>query len=236
MFVPVLSSEVVPYQIKGILTFMIALVIFPVISLKGYIVPFSMTDYFLLILKEMLIGIIIGFLLNLIFSAVQLGAQFFSTQIGVGMNEVFDPLAQIEIPVLGYFFNAFAVLVFLAIGAHHMVIHAVFDSYRLMPAVDYLKNSEVIMLQAIRYFSFMFEIALKLSFPILAATTIIVICLALIGKTAPQANVLMLGLPIQFLVGILFLTITMSGFLEVFAKIIQNAVSDTMLLFSAIRN
>ena len=72
-----------------------------------------MLDYGLLVLGEVGIGLLIGFLLNLIFSAFQLAGQFFSLQMGFSASEVFDPLSQVEIPLMGEFLNLIAMLVFL---------------------------------------------------------------------------------------------------------------------------
>ena len=86
--------------------------------------------------QEVLIGLYIGFLVSMMFAAFQLAGQYFAVQIGFGINEVFDPLAQVSIPLIGQLKNLMGLLVFLAINGHHFLIQAVYRSYELAPVLN----------------------------------------------------------------------------------------------------
>ena len=102
---PFYSSGVMPFKMKAIIAFFTTIIIFPVIAGRGYVMPAHMGGYTLLVVQEILIGLYIGFLVAVIFSAFQLAGQFFAVQIGFGINEVLDPLAQVSIPLVGQFKN-----------------------------------------------------------------------------------------------------------------------------------
>ena len=100
-------------------------------------------DYFFLVLGEIAIGLLIGFLLLLIFSAFQLAGQFFSLQMGFGASEVFDPLSQVEIPLMGEFLNLIAMLVFITIsGTGKFLLVGVHESFQHLRAVDLVTHRD----------------------------------------------------------------------------------------------
>src|SRR5512147_2149526 len=109
---PLFSSGSVPQVAKMGICLFTAVVLFPGVQQRGYALPEDFLSYGLLLVGEALIGIIIGFFLTLIYSAFQVAGELFSLQMGFGASEVFDPLAQIEIPILGQFFNLVAMYVF----------------------------------------------------------------------------------------------------------------------------
>ena len=99
---PLFSSSALPQVAKIGFSLFIAAVIFPVVVAEGYVLPNSPLQYLFLLLGEVLIGIIIGFFLVVVYASFQVAGQFFSLQMGFGASQVFDPLAQIEIPLLSF--------------------------------------------------------------------------------------------------------------------------------------
>jgi flagellar biosynthetic protein FliR len=205
---PFFSSGVIPFRIKGLMAFLVTLVIFPVVASKGYTLPGNMGEYALVVVREIAIGIFIGFLVTVIFSAFQLSGQYFAVQIGFGINEVIDPLAQISIPLIGQFKNLIGLLVFLAINGHHFMIKAIYRSYELAPVLRLgSASSEGLLKFLIHSFSGMFVIALKIALPVVATVFLITVSLGILAKAAPQMNILMLGFPFKIAVsfGVLIL-------------------------------
>jgi len=198
---PFFSSGVIPFRIKALITFLISLVIFPVVISKGFSISGGTGEYFLLIMRELTIGLFIGFLVSVIFSAFQLSGQFFAVQIGFGINEVIDPLAQVSIPLIGQFKNLIGLLIFLSIYGHHFMIKAIVRSYELAPIFSIggkASNSFVKFL--IHSFSGMFVIALKIALPVVATIFLITVSMGILAKAAPQMNILMLGFPFKIAV------------------------------------
>jgi len=198
---PFYSSGVIPFRVKAILSFLITLVIFPMIASKGYTLPGGIGEYMLLVLQEVTIGIYLGFLVAVIFSSFQLAGQFFAVQIGFGINEVMDPLAQVSIPLVGQLKNLVGLLVFLYIYGHHFLIKAIYRSYDLVPIINIERGSSFQLLKFIVHsFSGMFLIALKIAFPVVATIVLVTVSMGILAKAAPQMNIMMLGFPFKIAV------------------------------------
>ncbi|HMB19600.1 MAG TPA: flagellar biosynthetic protein FliR [Spirochaetota bacterium] len=198
---PFFSSGVIPLRMKGIVAFLLTLVMFPIVSSMGYEPTTNMGLFAVMVTQEIIIGLFIGFLVAVIFSAFQLAGQFFSVQIGFGINEVIDPLAQVSIPLIGQFKNLIALLLFLAMNGHHVLIQAIYRSYELAPAFSLKGTSSEGFLKFLMYaFSGMFVIALKIALPVVAIIFLITISLGILAKAAPQMNIMMLGFPFKIAV------------------------------------
>jgi flagellar biosynthetic protein FliR len=201
MIAPFFSSAVIPYRMKAVLSFLITLVIFPVIAAKGYEVTGNMGHYYLLVIREVAIGIYLGFLVSIIFSAFQLAGQFFAVQIGFGINEVLDPLGQVSVPLIGQLKNLIGLLVFLSMNGHHLLIDAIYRSYELVPVLNVSREAAGKLFQYLMYsFSGMFVVALKIALPVVGTIFLISVSMGVLAKAAPQMNIMMLGFPFKIIV------------------------------------
>jgi len=201
MSAPLFSSDLAPFRLKTLLAFFISLIVFPILSKNPVKIPGDMGSYGLMILSEVVIGLLIGFLASVIFSAFQLAGQYFSVQIGFGFSEVVDPLAQVSVPIIGQLKNLVGMLVFLYIDGHHFLIRAVVRSFELAPSFNMTESSLLWHLKYISYsFSGMFLIALKIAMPIVATVFLLSVAEGILAKAAPQMNIMMLGFPIKIVV------------------------------------
>ncbi len=198
---PFFSSGIIPFRIKALLSFLVTLVIFPAVASKGYDITGNMGIYYLMIIQEAGIGIYLGFLVSIIFSAFQLAGQFFAVQIGFGMSEVLDPLAQVSIPLVGQLKNLIGLLVFLTINGHHFLLEAIYRSYELAPVLSVQKAASGKLFQYLMHsFSGMFMIALKIALPVVGVIFLISVSMGVLAKAAPQMNIMMLGFPFKIIV------------------------------------
>lgn len=206
---PFFSSDVIPFRIKALLAFMVTLVIFPMITAKGYRIPGDMGGYFLMVMREVAIGLFIGFLVSVIFASFQLAGQYFAVQIGFGINEVLDPVAQVSVPLVGQYKNLIGLLVLLAMNGHHMMIQGVYRSYELAPLLSVDKAYMSAMLKSVVHvFSGMFVVALKISLPVIAIVFLVTVSLGVLAKVAPQMNIMMLGFPFKIAVSFVVMFVT----------------------------
>ncbi|HOQ11647.1 MAG: Flagellar biosynthetic protein FliR [Spirochaetes bacterium ADurb.Bin218] len=225
MVAPFFSSGVIPLRLKAMLSFLITLVVFPVLSATTVKVPGTMGLYYLLVLQEVAIGIFIGFLVSIIFSAFQLSGQYYAAQIGFGINEVYDPLAQVSVPLLGQMKNFIGILVFLFINGHHFLIEAICRSFELAPFFGVSKAATGGFLKYIVYaFSGMFIVALKIALPIVAVSFLISVSMGVLAKAAPQMNIMMLGFPFQIFGAFLLLIITTPMVIKIMQVAIERSI------------
>lgn len=208
MMAPFFSSDVIPFRIKAIISFLITLVIFPVVAAKGYHIPNDMGAYFLLVLQEVSIGLFLGFLVSVIFAAFQLSGQYLAVQVGFGINEVLDPIGQVSVPLEGQFKNLIGLLVLLAMNGHHFLIQGVYRSYELAPIMSVNKVFLGGLLKYMLYtFTGMFVVALKIALPVVAVVFLVEVSLGVLARVAPQMNILMLGFPFKIVVSFVVMVV-----------------------------
>jgi flagellar biosynthetic protein FliR len=232
---PLLSSESIPQMAKIGLAFCVSFLVFPWVMEAGYPIPEFGLEYLLLAAGEALIGIVLGFFLMLIYSAFQLAGQFYSLQMGFGASEVFDPLAQIEIPVMGQFLNLIAMLIFLTVGGFQKIFFTgVYRSFQAARAVDLVIHRDNILQMVLSCMARLFEQSLVISFPILGILFLISVTTGLFGKAAPQMNLLTMGFPISIGTAFIILFLSLDILVEVFSAVIDYSFGELLRFLSAI--
>jgi flagellar biosynthetic protein FliR len=187
--------------------------------------PFSLR-FLLLIIGEGIIGIITGFFLTIIFSAFSTAGQFFSLQMGFGASETFDPLSQIENPLMGQYLNLVAMLVFLTLdGFHRLFLGGFWRSVQSLNVVSLAAGREHAVTMLTSGLSRLFLDAMVISLPILGTLFLTSLATGLISKAAPQINILSEGFPISISVAFLLILATMTPMIEAFARVVDSGFS-----------
>lgn len=187
-----------------------------IIEINGYLL------YAFYIIKEFIVGLVIGFVAYALFTSIYIAGQIIDMQIGFGMVNVFDPVTNIQVPITANLYYMVAMLIFLATNGHHLLIKALYQSFKLVPIASAgmgpnMKDN------IIEVFQQMFSIGFKIAAPIVAAILIADVVLGIISKTIPQMNVFVLGMPLKILVGIILIMITIPAFIY-----IVNMITDKM--------
>ncbi len=218
---PLLSTQNIPSIARVSLCLMVSILIMDGVD---YPIPDSWLAFALMLAGEAMIGIIIGLYMVIIFSAFQTAGQFFSLQMGFGASQVFDPMAQVSLPLMGQFFNLLAMLVFISGSGFQRIFQiGVFQSFRAFRAVDLAGLQEDLASFMLSGLIRLFGQALVIALPVVGTLFLISITMGLLAKAAPQMNLLMLGFPIN--IGVAFLMIYMATPLIVhaFAAVIDGA-------------
>jgi flagellar biosynthetic protein FliR len=223
---PLISSDSIPQVAKVALAGFAAFAVFPQaapIELPEEV--FNLT-YLLLVIGEAFIGIIIGFYLTIIYSAFSSAGQFFSLQMGFGASETYDPLAQIENPLMGQYLNLIGMLVFLSVDGFQQLFLGGFQrSVQSFNVLTLITAKEGIMTMLLKGLSQLFVDALVISMPILGTLFLVSLAMGLISKAAPQMNLLTEGFPISITVAFILIMATMPFLVEAFAYVINNGFS-----------
>lgn len=171
----------------------------------------SLIDFSIIVFKEFLVGVIIGFVSYMVFAAMFVAGQMIDAQIGFGMVNVLDPQSNIQVPLVGNFLYIFAILVFLLVDGHHILFSSLVKSYNVVPINSFLLTESLVN-NLVTVFVETFSIALKIGFPIIAAVLISEVALGILSRTVPQMNVFIVGLPMKIALGLLALLLIMPGF------------------------
>ncbi len=235
MTTPILSSPSVPAVVRNALALMITIVIFP--FAKEYIVPDDGIAFLFVAAGEVALGIITGFFITLIFSVFQLSGQMFAVQMGFGASQVFDPMAQVQIPVIGQLFNFVALFIFITTGAFQKIfIIGIVRSIEFVKATDLFVQQEFLLDRAITAFSLLFSQALVIAFPILGTLILLSVTMGLLAKASPQMNLMMVGFPIQISIGFIMIIIALPNLINKFNILLDNNFLFIAEIFSKVAN
>lgn len=169
-------------------------------------------NYFLLIIKEVMVGIGIGLIAMLILYAVQVAGGFIDFQMGFAIANVVDPQTGSQTPLLGQFFYIFALLFLLSVDGHLLLLDGIFSSYTIIP-VDQLFlpfSDGQVAKHVTQSFVKMFIIAFQMSIPVVASLFLVDVALGFIARTVPQVNVFVVGLPLKIFVSFVVLLVSFS--------------------------
>ena len=228
---PLLSGDGVPQTAKVGLAGFAAVCVFPTVKAAGYAIPDDGASYALLLVGEALIGLVMGFFLSTLYSAFQAAGQLFSLQIGFGAMETFDPLAQVELPLMGQFLNLIAMFTFLVTdGFQRLFMVGVEGSFSAIRAIDLVARRNDMILFLSKAVGALILQSLILALPILGTLFVMTIALGLLSKAAPQMNLLTEGFPITLTASWLILIATMPFLIEAFSRMIDGGFTGIGVL------
>lgn len=219
---PIFSSRGVPNTFKIGLSGIIAVLVL-LIQGAEQVIPNDL-GYVLIVIREVLIGLLLGFTAQLIFYVIQIAGSFIDIQIGFGIANVVDPMTGASAPILGNFKYIIAMLLFLTINGHHYLIDGIIRSYNWVPLSNNLfqeiyngKVSEFL----ITTFTQSFALAFQMAAPLVVALFVTDVALGFLARTAPQFNVFVIGIPLKIIVGLVVLLLLISSFVFAFQHLFE---------------
>jgi flagellar biosynthetic protein FliR len=211
MFFPILGSPQVPGRIKIGLILFVSIAVFPIVRATPMHDPKSLFELVVNLFSEITIGLAVAYSARLMFTAVQIAGTVVDFQMGFGVVNVIDPQTETQVSVTAQFQNIIAILFFLALDAHHIIIGAIVESFFLINPFQINFSTftpEIILL----LFKATFVTAVKIAAPIMAILFFISVGLGLVARTVPQMNVFIVGFPLQIGVGLLMVGLSISFF------------------------
>lgn len=224
---PVFSNRVIPRQVKVLLTLAFTIIMFAGLQLKTPVIPTNLGPFTVYLVSEMVIGLIIGFVAQFTFAAVQFAGQAIDMQIGFGIVNVIDPVYGTQAPLIGSFQNVLALLLFLTTNSHHYMIAALYQSYARIPIFGLAGGKEVSQVM-IDLFGTMLITGLKLAIPVVGAIFVAEMALGLIARTMPQMQVFFVGIPAKIFLGIMLLVMILPIYVTTIQFLFEGSYQDTL--------
>jgi flagellar biosynthetic protein FliR len=226
--IPVISSAQTPGRIKTAMVIAISLALFPVMADAVPKVSFAPLPFLLLMISELLLGLLLGLVARLIFTAVEFGATVIGFQMGFAAANVFDPQSERQVALISQFQNIFAILIFLAINGHHLFLQTAVRSYELLPPgqLDFSGQAIPFLMELT---SHMFAIGVQFSAPVLAVLLLSGLILGVLARVFPQLNVFLLSFPIN--IGTAFIVIALTlGMVSVLVRREFDILGDRFIM------
>lgn len=227
---PIFGRRNIPVRFKIAFSLMVALILVNVVKVNKSFISESVFSFTAVIAKEFLIGLTLGYVAYLIFTAIHLAGQIIDMQIGFGAISVIDPVSNIQVPVSANFYYILTMMVFLILNGHHMLITGIYRSFELVPMGEALFGNELLG-SIIKIVGDVFVIAFKISTPVIASILIADIALGVISKSVPQLNVFVVGMPLKIILGLVIMIIcipVLISFVEFLMKMIDGQMYEFM--------
>lgn len=219
LMLPLLTAETVPAMVRNSFMVSLAIVALP-ISMAGIPVD-SMTalQWVPTVLKEVFIGISIGFCFGVVFWAIGAVGNVIDTQVGLGMAAVFDPIQGHQTSVHGDFLSRLAMWLFMASGAFMIFLDLLLSSYSLWPVTSWWPNLRPQGMELfVGHFSYMMTAVLVLAAPAMVLMLIIDLSFGLVNRYAPQLNVFALTLPIKAWIATAVILLLIGVYVEIILR------------------
>ncbi len=199
-----------------------------IMSLEFEIVGWLQLIYY--VVKELLVGFIIGFVTTLAFSAVWTAGQILDNQIGFGIINAIDPQNNLQVPLMANFQNLLALLLFFTVDGHHILIQIIFNSYDVVPLGAGIVTDRL-SVGMVRLFADSFSLAVRITIPIIAASLLSVIAFGVLARAVPQINIFIVEIPFKIFIGLVVLLVTVPIIVESYNNIFDKMFNDigTML-------
>ena len=232
MVAPVFGHSSVPRRVKIGLGVFIALIIAPTLPPMPDVGLGSWHGLFILI-QQLLIGMAIGFIMRVVFAAVEAAGEIVGLQMGLGFASFFDPQSAGQTIVISQFFNLLASLLFLAVNAHLLLLGILVESFKSLP-ISPQPLSAAGFYSVANYGSVVFSVGLQLALPLIAILLMTNLALGILTRSAPQLNIFAIGFPITLGVGLIALDITLPYFTPQFEHMFRNGFAATTAVIRAL--
>ncbi|PLR97727.1 flagellar biosynthetic protein FliR [Bacillus sp. T33-2] len=221
LMMPLFSYRTIPSSHKIGIGFFLAVIMYSAVEAPELEIDGA---YYLLIMKEALVGVMIGFIAHLVISAIQIAGGFIDFQMGFAIANVIDPQTGAQSPLTGQYLYTIALLFLLAVNGHHLLLDGIFYSYQFVP-IDQVwlpfgsKNMAEFVIET---FNSMFIIAFQMSVPVVGCLFLVDVALGIVARTVPQLNIFVVGLPVKIAVSFIVLIAVMGVMMYVAGELFSS--------------
>lgn len=203
---PVISERVVNSKFKIGLAVMVTWTLLPSLPI-AQLSLFSVEGFWLLI-QQILIGVALGFTMQLAFAVVKMAGEVIGLQMGLSFATFFDPASRLNMPVLARFLDMLAMLLFLSFNGHLWLISMLADSFHTLPVSGDALNTHAF-LSLTQASGVIFIQGIMLALPLITLLLTLNMALGLLNRLTPQLSVFAIGFPVTLSIGILTLGLMM---------------------------
>ena len=221
MVMPVFGTQLVPMRIRLYLGVAMTLVLVPHLPAMPDVEALSLSMA-LLIAEQILIGAMMGFILQLLFQIFTIAGQIIAMQMGLAFASMVDPASGVSVPVIGQFLVLVVTLLFLAMGGHLVAFEVMAESFTTLPVGEALlveRYGDVV-----GKLSWVFGAGLLISLPMITALLVVNIAFGVMTRAAPQLNIFSIGFPMTLVLGMVIFWLGLSDFLAHFQSICSYAL------------
>lgn len=210
---PIVGHQSVPVQAKVAIGLFISYVLYPLVASQQQTVSLELVAIAVVAIKEIFLGLLIGFAMGLIFAGVRFAGELIAFDMGISMANVFDPESNQSNPVVGEFLYVVMLLTFLLLNGHHFIFQSLYYLFQAVP-LGGLTISAPLTDWMIKLSGIVFIIGVKMAAPVIVASFLMNVALAVLSRVVPQMNIFSVSFPLK--IGVGFAVLISSGPLMIF--------------------
>ncbi|MBK9251545.1 MAG: flagellar biosynthetic protein FliR [Proteobacteria bacterium] len=223
MVAPIFGARFVPGRYRIILAGAITLLVAPLLPPVPDVSPFSGPGL-VITAQQIIIGVSIGFVLQIVFDALAMGGQLLANTMGLSFAFNVDPLRGASAPVVGQFYTLIATLTFLALNGHIAIIEVLVDGFRDLPIGTSGLGTDGYW-QIVQWGSQLFRGALMVSLPGLTALLIVNLAFGVVSRAAPSLNLFAIGFPVTLVGGLLIVLAGLPSMQDGFVQLMRESLT-----------
>lgn len=231
---PFFGSMNIPVQLRAGVAIVMAVVTFPVIVEKTVVTaPESILMFGGSVVQELFVGFLIGFIAYVALAAINMAGKIMDMQVGFSVANVMDPTSGQQAPLIGSFLYNLAIIYFLVVNGHHIIISALFESFNRIPIDGVIWN------EALASFigditAGVFLVGMKIAMPVTFSILLINVGMGILARTMPQMNIFVVGIPLHLMTGSFMLAMLMPFFIlfldTMFDEMYSNIITALKLI------
>ena len=210
MLMPGIGETNVSAQARLILALLLSAALAPVIEAGLPVVPDQPAEILRLAFLEGAVGILLGLMLRLLVAALHTAGVVISMQSGLATAMMYDPTQQAQGALPGNFLTALSLVLIFTSGMHLMMLGAVIHSYQTFPVGEPLPFGDAAEMMG-RLLDAAFVLATQVAAPLLLVGTLFQVALGLLARLMPTIQVFFIAIPVQMLIGLSVMAITLSA-------------------------
>lgn len=196
---PLFQSRTLPTYIRAGISLLVSLILSSLLELSVEVT--TLAFLLVLVIQELIIGLAMGYFLNLSFAAIQLAGHMIEMPMGFRMVNIIDPQLGIQMPIISQLQHMLALWLFLLVDGHHLILQLLVRSYRLLP-IGVAPNLNQGMTLLVKAFSGIFLMGFQIAIPVWGVILLTDVGLGVLSKLIPQINVFIMGFPIKIVLGL----------------------------------
>jgi len=216
MTVPILGTQLVPVRTRLVLALLVSVLVVPILPSPPAVDPLSLNAVSI-IFQQVIIGLAMGFAVQMLFQLFVIAGQMLAMQMGLGFAAMVDPTNGISVTALSQFYLMLITLLFLAMNGHLVMFETVVESFTILPINESGMEAISFWYLATRL-SWMFASALTIALPAVTAVFMVNISFGVMTRAAPQMNIFSIGFPLTVIFGLLVFWVTVGGIIPQFTN------------------
>jgi flagellar biosynthetic protein FliR len=212
---PAFSMNTVPITIKAAISLLLTILVFPQMPLVSFTIANSPIFFFMIVLEQVFIGIMIGFAASFLLHFIAMGGEWIARDIGL-MQGSMNPFTEFQSDLYSIILTVILVVIFFASGGHYFFIRVLFESFQYIPMGNFVWDTRSFAAILILLSASSFVVAFQFAAPVLAAIFLCTVSLGLMNRVMPQLQVWMLGIPLKVFLGSLVLIYSLPLMVQIF--------------------